>query len=302
MNPHPPPWHGPCEGACVNFSHQRTAGESALEYGRGIAGGMIFALPLLYTMEVWWSGFLLSPGRLLLYVGCTFALLLLYNRFAGLRQDATFAEVAIDSVEEMGIGLVAAAGMLCLAGQLDPDDGLYGNTGKIVMEAMTVAIGVSVGSAQLGDDQCEDEGMADDTAGGEDGYLPQAAVALCAAVLFAANIAATDEVSIIAMESSPGSLLLLACVSMIVADWVLRYSGMHGSSRHVKNGSRFERFRGVITSYAVALFASGTGLFFFGRLDDQPAEQIVAMCVVAGAPAALGASAGRLLLQSKSPD
>lgn len=289
-------------GACVNFSHQRTVGESALEYGRGIAGGMIFALPLLYTMEVWWSGFLLSPERLLLYVGCTFALLLLYNRFAGLRQDAAFAEVAIDSVEEMGIGLVSAAAMLWLTGQLDPDDGLYGNTGKIVMEAMTVAIGVSVGSAQLGDDQCEDEGMADDPGGSEDGYLPQAAVALCAAVLFAANIAATDEVSIIAMESSPGALLLLACISMIGADWVLRYSGMHGSARQVTNGSPFERFRGVITTYAVALFASGTGLFFFGRLDDQPEEQIVAMCVVAGAPAALGASAGRLLLQSKSPD
>jgi hypothetical protein len=33
------------------------------EYLRGLAraglGGLIFGMPLLYTMEVWWSGFLL---------------------------------------------------------------------------------------------------------------------------------------------------------------------------------------------------------------------------------------------------
>src|SRR5690349_17050306 len=101
-------------------------------------------------MEVWWSGFLLNPGRILLYVLVTFALLLLYNRFAGLRRDASFREVAIDSVEEMGIGLVVAAAILWLTGQLDLRSGSYEVTGKVVMEAMTVAIGVSVGSTQLG--------------------------------------------------------------------------------------------------------------------------------------------------------
>lgn len=31
---------------------------SLQEYARGIAGGLIFSLPLLYTMEVWWAGFI----------------------------------------------------------------------------------------------------------------------------------------------------------------------------------------------------------------------------------------------------
>jgi len=38
--------------------------KSIQEYARGIAGGMMFSLPLLYTMEMWWSGFILHPLRL----------------------------------------------------------------------------------------------------------------------------------------------------------------------------------------------------------------------------------------------
>ncbi|HEX4668040.1 MAG TPA: DUF2391 family protein, partial [Chthoniobacterales bacterium] len=33
-------------------------GDSLREYARGIAGGLMFSLPLLYTMEVWWTGFI----------------------------------------------------------------------------------------------------------------------------------------------------------------------------------------------------------------------------------------------------
>ncbi|MDQ3135846.1 MAG: TIGR02587 family membrane protein, partial [Acidobacteriota bacterium] len=30
--------------------------KSLQEYARGVAGGLLFSLPLLYTMEVWWMG------------------------------------------------------------------------------------------------------------------------------------------------------------------------------------------------------------------------------------------------------
>jgi putative integral membrane protein (TIGR02587 family) len=238
---------------------------------------------------------------MLFYVLATFALLLLYNRFAGLRRDATFREVVIDSVEEMGIGLVIAAVILWLTGQLDRESGTYEITGKVVMEAMTVAIGVSVGTAQLGA-ECEgDEGMCGPEGKDDGQYLPQVAIALCGAVLFAANIAATDEVTMIARESTPGRILVLAVISMLGAAWTLAYSKMHGTDRHVRKETRIEHFRGVVTTYAVALVGSAGCLFFFGRFDGQPVGLGFAMCVVAGVPASLGASAGRLLLQTRRP-
>ncbi len=58
------------------------------------------------------------PRRLKLYVVVTFGLLLLYNPYAGLRRDARWLEVAIDSVEELGIGLFLLASVLWLLGRI----------------------------------------------------------------------------------------------------------------------------------------------------------------------------------------
>lgn len=285
----------------MNFSHRRSVPESAREYGRGVAGGLLFSLPMLYTMEVWAAGFRLSPGRILLLSAVTFVLLLLYNRFAGLRRDASLAEVAIDSVEELGLGLVIAAGMLWLTGQIDSGTDFADIAGKTVVEAMAVAIGVSVGTSQLGGEEADEEGMSGDDEGSGSDYLGQSALALCGAVLFAANIAPTDEMEIIAMESPPWKILLLAIGSALGAAGVLHFTGIHGADRLVPRDSPFLSVRGLITTYAAALAGSAGCLFFFGKLEGQPFAFGVAMTVVVGVPAALGASAGRLLLQTRSP-
>lgn len=283
----------------IRFSHNRTTSESLQEYGRGIAGGLMFSIPLLYTMEVWWSGFMLHPGRILIYCVVTFALLLLYNRFAGLRRDASLVEVAIDSVEEMGIGLVLSALVLWLAGRIGWEMDRFEVLGKIVMEGMTVAIGVTVGTAQLGTPDDGDGGLAgDDDEKDASAYFPQLSLALCGAILFAANVAPTDEISVIAMESSPGKLLLFALVSILLASLVLHFSNFRGSGRYVVKDTALLASRGIFTTYAVALVASAGSLWFFGKLDGEPFSQCLGQTIILGLPAVLGASAGRLLLQS----
>ena len=49
--------------------------ETLKEYGRGVIGGLLFSLPLVYTMEVWWNGFTAPPAYLLTCVVVTFPLL-----------------------------------------------------------------------------------------------------------------------------------------------------------------------------------------------------------------------------------
>ena len=286
----------------MNFSHHRTPAQSVREYCRGITGGLVFSIPLLYTLEMWSAGAALHPGRILICVAATFGILLLYNRFAGLRQDASFGEVAIDSVEEMGLGLVISAIVLWLIGVIDSTMGLPELTGKVVLEAMTVAIGVSVGTAQLGAENDGDEGVSGESSLGESSYLPQTAISFCGAVLFAANIAPTEEVQRIAAETPPFRILLLASGSMAAAAVVLHYAGMRGSEDAGKTAasSLFLKSRAVITTYAVALLAAAACLYLFGRFDGQPWRIGLAMMVVAGVPAALGASAGRFLLEGGS--
>ncbi|HLL75989.1 MAG TPA: TIGR02587 family membrane protein [Pyrinomonadaceae bacterium] len=279
---------------------KRPVNKSLREYARGVAGGLLFSLPLLYTMEVWWAGFIAHPWRLAAYVVATFVLLLGYNEFVGLRRDATFAEVVIDSVEEMGIGIVVAAVVLWLLGRVTLGAGAGEAVGQIVVEAMTVAIGVSVGTAQLGGGGGEDEedkGVGEGARGGAGGFGAQVIIAFCGAVLFAANVAPTEEIVMIAVEISAWRLAGLAALSLAVGALILYYSEFANAREHIRFDRHHDVLVGTIITYAVALVASALILWFFGRFDGQSAAVCAAQTVVLGVAATLGSSAGRLLLQ-----
>ena len=259
----------------------------------------MFSLPLLYTMEMWWAGFTSQPERLLLYIAATFALLIGYNRYAGMRRDASWVEVAIDSVEEMGLGLVTAGLMLFLLGQITSEMELNEIIGKLVMEAMTVAIGVSIGTSQLGSGAADerDKGVKPGSAPPKADFINQLILALCGAVLFAANVAPTEEIVLVAHSISAWRLIGLALLSIALSGLILFYSEFRGSKRFAAKAGTMHIISMTAVSYVIALLASLTILWFFGRLDGEPIITSAGQTVVLGVAAALGASAGRLLLQ-----
>ncbi|HJR62987.1 MAG TPA: TIGR02587 family membrane protein [Gemmatimonadaceae bacterium] len=283
--------------------------ESLREYGRGIAGGLIFSLPLIYTMEMWWAGISVRPERLIVYVLVTFVLLLGYNRYVGLRRDDSWIEVGIDSIEEMGLGLLISALMLFLLGRLDADEGAHELIGKIVIEAMTVAVGVSVGTAQLGGWPRERNGgrVREDTgmrgagtareARGAGWFYGQLVIAFCGAVLFAANIAPTEEIPMIAAHTTTWRLLGLSLLAVALGGLILYYSGFTGADRYVSHGGIANALVGSVITFAVALVASTLLLWFFGRFDGAGTALVASQVLVLAFVATLGASAGRLLLQ-----
>jgi putative integral membrane protein (TIGR02587 family) len=260
-----------------------------------VAGGLLFSLPLLYTMEVWHAGFTMPPQRQLLYVLLAVVLLFGYNRYAGLHHDSSWWEVAIDSVEEMGLGLLLSALVLLLIGRLTAEQSLEEIVGRIVVEAVTVAIGVSVGTAQLGGDPEEaNTGMAEREEGSFGGQIT---LAVCGAVLFAANIAPTEEIVHIGVEMSGVRLAALAAATMVVGALILYFSDFRGARRWVRADSPLRVVQGTVITYAVALATSAGILWLFGRFDGMGARAIVGQTIALGVASTLGASAGRLLLQ-----
>jgi putative integral membrane protein (TIGR02587 family) len=273
--------------------HPRVA-ESLREYGRGLAGGLLFSLPMLYTMEIWWTGFLASPLRLTAGLAATFGLLILYNLFAGLREDASFMEVLIDSIEELGLGLVCAALLLWLLGRIEPSMNLPEIIGKIVAEGLVMAIGFSIGTAQLGR-RAKPE---DESGPGYRQTEPWRHLALgaCGAVVFAANVAPTEEIVTLGQELSPPALIGLMMLSMLVGAMILHYSDFIASVAGSEAGAGAVVVS-TASSYAVALLAAAGMLWFFGRFDDEAPAVMAAQTVVLGFASMLGASAGRLLLE-----
>jgi len=206
-------------------------------------------------------------------------------------------------------------------GRVTPEMPLSEIAGKIVIEAMTVAIGVSVGTAQLGGSEDSGEGgvgegegagggarraKRDGRAGSAGGvgrgepelhFGGQMLLALCGATLFAANVAPTEEIVVIAVEISSVRLLGLAFASLLLGALILNYSGFRGAREFVRADGFGAVVAGSVATYAVALVASALILWFFGRFDGVSLYTSLAQVIVLGVAATLGASAGRLLLQ-----
>ena len=276
------------------MARSRPVTESLQEYARGIGGGLLFSLPLLYTMEVWATGLSATPLRLAAFVGGTFGLLVAYNHVAGIHPNHRFRDALLESVEEMGLGLAVAAVLLALLGRF-PDGPLsVESLGLLTVEGMVAAVGVSVGTAQLGgvpgSEPDDETGPVPRSVGGE------VVVALCGAFLIAANVAPTEEVMMLGVEMSLPALAGLAALSVAVGGGLLYASAFRGSERFA--GSTLGPLRGTVVTYAVALVASAAMLWVFGQTEAVGLTASLGPLVVLGFPAMLGASAGRLLLGS----
>jgi putative integral membrane protein (TIGR02587 family) len=271
--------------------------ESLQEYGRGLAGGLMFSLPLLYTMEMWWTGFSAPPLRLVALLAFTYVLLCGYNRFAGMHRDAHWSEVAVDSVEELGLGLVTSALVLWLLGRIGGEMSLEEAIGKIVVEASVVAIGFSIGTAQLNAGDGGENGR-NDEANEPRGLSGELVIAFCGAVLFAANVAPTEEIVVIAYESEWLRMVALVVASLAIGSVILYFSNFRHSSRIVLRDGALDVLFGSAATYAAALAASALILWFFDRFAGTALDVVVREIVVLAFPATLGASAGRLLLSN----
>lgn len=272
--------------------------ESLQEYARGITGGLLFSLPLLFTMEVWWAGFSAQPYQLLIYVAVTFLLLMGYNRYAGVHEGASWKEVLIDSVEEIGIGFVLSLVVLWKLGRIDFSEMQTDEImGKVIVESMTVAIGVSVGTAQLGGDPQHNSGKGEQEKRGLSGF-GHIVMAICGSILIAGNVAPTEEIPLIAMEITPARTLFIVLESLLLGTIILFFSDFRGGHRLPERSLILAIAFEIVTVYLLALSTSAFMLWFFGRFQGVGFEMAVTQVVVLGYPAVLGASAGRLLIKN----
>lgn len=265
------------------------------EYGRGIIGGLLFSLPLIYTMEVWWTGFTASASYLLSCVVVTYLLLLGYNRYAGMRKDASFSEVCWDSVEEIGLALIVTFLFLLLISRIGFGMSVDEIAGKVVIVSMIVAIGISVGTAQLGQNNKHDSGMQGDREGVRDDFLHILVLALCGAVLFASSVAPTEEIVMIGIESEAIHILFMLLFSLLLSFVILFFSDFRGTE---SGKTAFKKMLfDVVIGYMAALLVSFGFLWFFGRVSGYSFSIVLSQMIVLSIPGSIGASAGRLLIK-----
>lgn len=267
---------------------------------RGFSGGMLFGVPLLYTMEVWWVGGHTTPMQMFVVLLLTFGVVLLLNVTGGFRgRDEHGAPAVVqDSMEALAIGLVSSAVVLTTLREIGPGVPAQVALGKIVYEAMPFAIGVSLARHFLKGGRVDPDGEQ-----GSSGSAPTVnatvadlGAAAVGAMFVALNIAPTEEVPMLTAAMRPLGVMAVVALSLGVT-YLIVFSAGFGDveARRQQQGVLQHPWTETLASYLVALVVAGVLLTVFQQFDGrEPWADMLAQTVVLGLPAAVGGAAGRL--------
>jgi putative integral membrane protein (TIGR02587 family) len=269
-----------------------TDGEFLKGLGRAFAGALIFSLPILMTMEMWWLGFYLSHWRIVLLLLLTLPLLLGLSHYGGLRPTASLADDVADVLVAVVTAVVAAVVTLTLFGVLDLSMPPSEIIGKITLQAIPGSIGAMLARSQLGEKSEGSEQRRSDSS-----YWGELFIMAVGALFLSFNVAPTEEMILIAYKMSVWQEMALLALSLSLMHAFVFTIDFRGGSRRAPGETFLAVFaRFTVAGYAVVLLVSALVLWSFGRLDGVGLEEALSTVIVLSFPGAIGAAAARLIL------
>lgn len=272
---------------------------------RGVAAGAITGVPLLYTMEMWWHGMTVSEWHLLALLGINLALNFAFCLFSGFREKYSVGEAADEAVTAVAIALLFSLGVLWLIHEVTFDAAWTDVAGRVLIQAVPVSLGISFANNKVrnksragGDQKGPDVGRMSRgerrrRQSRED--LSNVGVTVSGALVFAFNLAPTQEVILIAQRMPSWQCLVLMAVSLGLCYLILFAAGFRPRTVYVDSIFQHPASETVM-AYAISLGASLGLLYMVGAPEALAATSTAAKSVVVlGLPAVVGASAGRLI-------
>jgi putative integral membrane protein (TIGR02587 family) len=269
------------------------------DFARGAAGGLLFGIPLIYTMELWGVGLTVSPGHSLLLLALSILISFAFVATIGFRRQAAvrLSDMLSETIDAVGISLVVTVASLLVIGRIGLHMPLETILGRTAIELVPVSIGVAIANHLL-PRQEDRQGNGDE----RDEHTPRSPtvrefVAAGGGALFLSlNIAPTDEVTILAMELSTIQIVILMLFSLLVTYMIVFEAGFHNQARrHESTGLLQRPITETIVAYVISLVVCVLVMWVVGAFPNSPAAAtILTKVVVLGFPASLGAAAGRL--------
>jgi len=269
---------------------------------RAVSGGLLFGVPLLYTMEVWWTGSHTTPPQMVAIVGLLAVPVLVLNQTAGFRKgpDVRVRDALADTAETVAIGIVVTSVVLVLLQEVTIGTPARLALGKVLYESIPFCLGVSVarhflhGGRSSADDADGEATRARATDGGWRPTLADLGATTIGAVFIALSIAPTDEVPMIASSLAPEWVLALMAASVLGSYAIVFAAGFSGQDERAAHEGPFQGpLTETVVSYLIALVTAAVLLWAFQR-GLQPWQDLLTRVVVLGFPAAIGGAAGRL--------
>lgn len=273
-----------------------TLGSELREQGRGVAGALIvLGVSFAYTIETWWLAAEISTTRLVGFVIFGLAFVLPVTRAVGFREeDESATDVTgrtsplyVEFAEVVFQGLFAGYGLLFLLGVLDLNvpPAVFVKTGLI--QVVPLAFGAA---------------LANELLSGEQEEVPEApfprsiGVFAIGAIFFAAPVAPTEEVQILAVRSGWVRIGTLLVVTLLVTYLILYELEFRGQSLRLAGRSRLWQVGQTCLVYTIGLVVGVSLLLVLGDTGSDPVTVWVQKSVVLGFPSAVGASAARVVI------
>lgn len=280
---------------------------------RAASGGLLFGVPLLYTMEVWWTGTHSRPHEMVAVLVLLMLPVFALNKTAGFRstRDRRASDAAADTIEAVALGLVVTAVVLVMLREITPDTPLTAALGKVVYESLPFCLGIGVARHFLHGDRASDDDSESDGQGSVDrandpsepedagpkgGTLADLGASTIGAVFVALSIAPTDEVPMLASAMTPAWLLVIVAASLVASYAIVFVAGFsRQDQRHAHHGIFQRPITETVVCYLLALLTALVLLWAFQR-GVEPWTDVLTRVVVLGFPAAVGGAAGRLAI------
>jgi putative integral membrane protein (TIGR02587 family) len=266
--------------------------EFLIGLARAFGGAILFALPLLMTMEMWTLGSTMDELRLALFLAVMFPVLGGLAYYAGFEQSFGWRDFVLQALAAYAVAFVAAGAVLLLLAVLTPDMSVDEVVGKLALQAVPGSVGAMLARSQLGArDEEEVEERRRDSYGGE------LFLAMTGALFLAFNVAPTEEIVLIAQMMTGWHAVALVAVSLLIMHafvYAVEFRGQSALAPGISPWSEFLRL--TVVAYALALLVCLYVLWTFGRADGLAFPELLMETVVLGFPAALGAAAARLIL------
>ncbi|HVF48114.1 MAG TPA: TIGR02587 family membrane protein [Pyrinomonadaceae bacterium] len=264
--------------------------------GRAYAGAILFSFPILMTMEMWGLGASLSGFRLALFLVLSFPLLVALSYYDGFEDTTSLKDDIVDTFVAYTVGFSTSAVVLVLFNILNHRMSADELVGKITILAVPTSLGaVLAQSLLLVDDTTESHAEARKRSAT---YAGQLFLMIAGGVFLSMSVAPTEEMYLISFIMSDWHLTAVMLFSLVVMHafiHAVEYSG-HANALSPNEAEWSVFLRYTVVGYAMILVVSYYILWTFGSIDGMGAYQQLKATAVLGVPAALGASASRLIL------
>lgn len=267
-----------------------------VDLARAFGGAILFSLPILMTMEMWWLGFYMNGLRLALFTLLTVPLLIGLSYYDGFEVTSSLWDDVVDTFVAYAVGFVASAALLFLFGVIKSGMSADEIIGKIAIQAIIASFGAMFAQSLLTGNKQEQEEAEERQRSAS--YFGELFLMMVGAIFLSMSVAPTEEMILISFQMTDWHTLALAVVTLLMMHTFVYAVEYHGFEKELPPDASFLNgfLRFTVVGYAIVLLISFYILWTFGSIDDMAFAEKLKATIVLGFPAAIGASASRLIL------